>query len=289
MFAKRHNLPRETAEKYRRGILLFFLRNGLPFSLIDDANLAVFDYLPSCDRLKAESRDLSANISGIIKNMLRDAEYTTVTMDEWCNVMKSRYVGVSCHTTVSGVLRVFTIAHISLNVACSSLAFDHANSELLAGLARDVMEDYGIHEKTLLIVTDSASIMKTAANALNGHRIGEGKRPIMWVNCVAHTINLLMGKVVTLLHDRMEHVFSLQRKLMSSEVFESFLLRKECKITGIPTYSSVRWYSLFEMMRKMTKLKDMIIEFTMIEKLRPVPSDVWDTLEDFEDFITVVK
>ena len=75
---------------------------------------------------------------------------------------------------------------------------------------------------------------------------------------------------------------------MTAVVFESFLLRMKGKITRIPTFSTVRRYSIFEMMTKMLKLKELMLEFMALGELKPVPPDVWQILDDFSDSIRVI-
>ena len=61
------------------------------------------------------------------------------------------------------------------------------------------------------------------------------------------------------------------------------------RVTRIPTFSSVRWYSLFEVVSKTFKLKALITEFIAVEDLARVQSDVWATLEELQEFVRVVK
>ena len=50
---------------------------------------------------------------------------------------------------------------------------------LIAGLAKKVMDDYAITDKTPLLMTDGASVMKNIVTALNRTLIQEEKSPII--------------------------------------------------------------------------------------------------------------
>ena len=56
-------------------------------------------------------------------------------------------------------MRIFTIAHYSVEAAIGPDECDHLNSKDIATIVHGVMKDFEITKKTLLIVTDRAAVM----------------------------------------------------------------------------------------------------------------------------------
>lgn len=98
-----------------------------------------------------------------------------------------------------------------------------------------------------------------------------------------------MGKAIELFQPRFQKVINLASQLANSEVFSTFLAAKGMAGTRVPTYCQVRWYSIWRVFKRLKKLKAQIIGCHLLERLAPVPGDVWRTIEEFQGFIKVVK
>ena len=197
IFASRHMISRGVADKLRRAIILFILENGLPFSFVCERHLTeCFRFLPGKREMRRICISLSRRIAGIVKSELQRAEFISITMDEWSDILKRRFLGLSCHAFIEGQLRVFTLVHASINTVIDSQGKNHVNSGDLAAIANEVLKDYGIENKVLLLVTDQAAIMPAAAASLYAHRLSVGENAVMWSPCVCHAINLLMGDLI---------------------------------------------------------------------------------------------
>lgn len=279
----------QMATRMTKATTLFLLTNGLPFNLIDDHYLQILPTLGHRKKLKDLSRALARVVLSTIKQILDRVSYCTLSVDEWADLTRQRYIGVTCHTRVEGVMRVFTIAHYSVAAAIGPDERDHLNSKDIATIVHGVMKDFEITKKTLLIVTDRAAIMQGAMTMLTDIRLQEGLGPVLAAPCVCHVVNSLLSKFVQLVSPTLQDVIDIQKNLSRSEIFANKLLREEHGITRIPGYCQVRWYSLFQMLKAMKQLKQPILDFYQVELHEHIPSVVWNTIDELLPLTDVVK
>lgn len=268
---------------------LFLLTNGLPFRLIDDQYFQLLPTLGHRNKLKEVSRKLARSGLNSVKQTLARVCYCSLSVDEWADVTRQRFIGVSCHTRLEGIMRVFTIAHYSVATAIGPDGRDHLNGKDVATIVHEVMKDFQICTKTLLIVTDRASVMRNALTLLTDLRLEDGLGPVLGAPCVCHVVNSLLSKFVQLVSPAVQDIIEVQTKLSNSEVFANKLLREDYGITRIPGYCSVRWYSLFKMLKAMKQLKEPILAFYQIELHQHVPTSVWSTIDELLPLTDVVK
>ena len=288
-FLEKNQMTSAMACKMSKATTLFLLTNGLPFRLIDDQYFQLLPTVGHRKRLKDLSRELARVVLDNIKRILARVTYCSLSVDEWSDITRQRYIGVSCHTKLEGVMRVFTLAHYAVSSAIGPDGRDHLNAKDIATIVYGVMKDFEISAKTLLIVTDRAAVMQNAITLLTDMRLADGLTPVLWAPCVCHVVNSLLSKLVQLLSDSIQSVIEVQKRLANSEIFANKLVREDHGITRIPSYCSVRWYSLFDMFKAMKRLKDPILDFYQTEILEPVPASVWRTIEELLPLITVVK
>lgn len=288
-FLEEHAMPRTLADRLSKSVILFILENGLAFRLIDDIRLGIVPGLPHRERLKVLSCLIARKIMNIIKSLLANVAYCSLSIDEWCDLKRDRYLGVSCHTMLNDELKVFTLGHISLNQAIRDDKRDHVYASDIKNLLDYVARDYEISRKVLMVVTDNAASMKAAVSFWNDQRISDGLSPVLWGSCICHTINLLLTDFVKLLSGEINEVIRLQQKLMGSEVFEARLTRLGSRVTRIPGYTEVRWYSLFSLCDKMRECKKFIIDYYIDEGLGVIDNEIWVTIDNILPVLTVIK
>ena len=279
-FLERHKIPRaRVAERMCQNLILFLLENGFPFRLIDDSRLSDLPLLPARKQLRSISGLLAQKIWGLLKSILATVEYCTLSLDEWADWKHDRYFGVTCHTMVHGMLKVFTLAHVPINPAIAADGRDHLTALDLARITNSLLTKFGIEKKTLLIVTDHAAVMQAAINLLNEDRVSTGLSPVLWGVCTAHVVNLLLSKFVQLSSNVIGPVVQLQQKLRSSEVFAARITRVSHNITRLADYSEVRWYSLFQFFDGLSRCKDEIISFYVDEGMGSIAPGIWETVD----------
>ena len=288
-FFEEHKLSREWQEKLIKNIQLFILANGYPFSMIEDSHLQIVPELPHRKQLKDISLKMAEKLRSTIKSILNRCEYCTFSLDEWSDILRRRYLGISCHTRLEGSLKVLFIAHISLDKVIQDDARDHYCADDIAFIIDEVAKGYDVCDKLILIVTDRASVMSLAAQKYNDIRISRNQLPVLWCGCVCHIVNSLLSKFISELLPLFKPIMDIQKRLSHSEVFTSFLMRKGSEQVRIPGYCEVRWYSLFKMLKAFKKLKPMIIEFYNVEYHEVIQADIWTTVEDFTDVTRTIK
>ena len=279
----------QMATRMTKATTLFLLTNGLPFNLIDDQYFQVLPTLGHRKKLKDLSRELARVVLNTIKKILDRVSYCSLSIDEWADLTRQRYIGITCHTRVEGVMRIFTIAHYSVAAAIGPDERDHLNSKDIATIVHGVMKDFEITKKTLLIVTDRAAVMQGAMTTLTDMRLQEDLPPVLAAPCVCHVVNSLLSKLVKLVFPTLQDVIDIQKNLSRSEIFANKLLREEHGITRIPGYCQVRWYSLFQMLKAMKQLKQPILDFYQVELHEHIPLVVWNTIDELLPLTDVVK
>ena len=211
-FLEKNQMTPDMASRMMKATTLFLLTNGLPFRLIDDQYFQVLPTLGHRSKLKEVSRKMARSVLNSIKQTLARVSYCSLSVDEWADVTRQRYIGVSCHTRLEGIMRVFTIAHYSVATAIGPDGRDHLNAKDVATIVHEVMKDFQICKKTLLIVTDRASIMQNALTLLTDMRLEDGLVPVLGAPCVCHVVNSLLSKFVKLVSPAVQDVIDIQNK-----------------------------------------------------------------------------
>ena len=279
LFLQKHGLSPEWSSRLERMMVLLILTRGYPFSLIDDP--IIHDAIPNLmhsKKLKKYTSELSSGVRDAVRRTLKRCEYCSLTVDEWADLLKRRYLGLSVHTLIDNIMTSITVAHVPLDPLLALEGRDHVSAKDIADVTKEIISKFEMGDKLLVIVTDRAASMKAAMETLSQLRVENGSMPILWGNCVCHALNSILMKLVTLLRPELERVFEIERKLRNSEVFVNFLIRKQARQTRIPSYSEVRWYSLFKMIRVMNTLKPLIIEFYLLEDYPVIEESTWNLI-----------
>ena len=110
--------------------------------------------------------------------LLTQATSVSLTMDLWTARSRQGYLGVTC----SYIDQSFKLCEFTLDIAY--IRYPHTSAHIKDTL-EDILNEWHIHEKVYIITTDNASNMKKCIQDMEGvDRLG----------CVAHTIQLIIGK-----------------------------------------------------------------------------------------------
>ena len=289
VFEAQNNLSREWQIRLIKMIELFILSNGLPFSLIEDPYLKIIPELGNRKHVRNKSINLAKKVRSLIKEILARVEYCTISLDEWTDICQKRYLGITCHTTLECRLKIFSLAHVSIDPIIASDDRDHLVADDLAFITNSILKAYNISSKVLLIVTDRAKVMEKCVVKLNDLRMHLHEDLVLWGNCCCHVLNSFLTEYLKLFQQEFKEIVNIQKKLIKSEIFESFLIRRNAKVTRIPSYCEVRWYSLFRMLKYMIILKNDIIDFFQQESLGIISNQVWETINNLYSVVDVVK
>ena len=156
--------------------------------------------------------------------------------------------------------------------------FETASGDNLRSLILPILETYKILEKIRVCVTDSGSNMISACDGL----------PFIRLPCICHVLNVLMSSFIKSGMNIFSHIFNIQRE-MNTPKFITFLINKNSIRRSIPYYSQVRWYSLAELIHALMELRELIIDFRILEKMIPIQSSIWATILELSPFFESYK
>lgn len=257
-----HEATMYTEEQKRAAAKRFIVRNGLAKRLIEDPDLKILvSGLPGRKSFTSEITEEADTIRSKIKDILATVDTLSLSMDEWTSLSNNRYLGITCSTFYSGDMLTFSIEHIPLVIdedAPENLGIKAGD---VGSLVQDTIIEYDIDEKITNVVTDNASLMKAGLQFINNQRRLQDAGPYLWTPCVCHTLNLIVAAFLEEISPFILQIKNLQKKLGKSANFTQFLINKERKITRLPSYVKIRWYSLYKLVKAISVLKFDIIQY----------------------------
>ena len=254
----------------------FILINGLPFKKIEDKYLQdICSILPSRKVLSKSASDLASKIEKVIIKELHLHSECCISIDEWQDQLLRRYLGITVQALSHGKVNNYVLS-------LEFIPYETASGENLKNIIQLVLEKYKILEKIKVCVTDSGSNMIAACNYFNFTRLP----------CICHVLNILIKTMIKPSFHIFEDIFKIQRE-MSNPRFITYLHNRKSKILAIPSYSTVRWFSLTRLLSSLNYLKDSIISFRTLDKMSPITPQIWNNikilLEFFEIYEEIVK
>lgn len=251
-----------TVEQKRAAAKRFIVRNGLAKRLIEDPDLKILvSRLPGRKSFTKEITEEADSIRTKIKDILASVDTLSLSMDEWTSLSNNRYLGITCSAFYSGDMLTFSIEHIPLVIdedAPENLGIKAGD---VGSLVQDTIIEYGIDEKITNVVTDNASIMKAGLQFINNQRRLQSTSPYLWTPCVCHTLNLIVAAFLEEISPSILQIKKLQKKLGKSANFTQYLIKNDHKITRLPSYVKIRWYSLYKLVKAISLLKFDIIKY----------------------------
>lgn len=110
LFLQKHGLSPEWSSRLERMMVMLILTRGYPFSLIYDP--IIHDAIPNLmhsKKLKKYTSELSSGVRDAVRRTLKRCEYCSLTVDEWADLLKRRYLGVSVHTRIDNIMTSITV------------------------------------------------------------------------------------------------------------------------------------------------------------------------------------
>lgn len=180
-----------------------------------------------------------------IKNMLENVTSLSITTDIWTSDSNIAYLTVTCHF-------IFDDRLYSPVLATREMRESHTGANI-GNLLSDILNEWGIKDKIVTIVSDNGANIKNAINVY----LGKHHHP-----CVAHTLNLSINEAIMSNKDFLD-VLKKCRSLVGHfkhSVFASEKLKELQTQMGLPQLKviqdvSTRWNSSFHMLERLVQIK----------------------------------
>ena len=254
----------------------FILINGFPFKKIEDKYLReICSILPSRKTLSKTASDIASKIEKVIIKELSLHSECCISIDEWQDQLLRRFLGITVQAISPGKIDNYVLA-------LELIPYETASGENLKNIIQYVLDKYKILDKIKVCVTDSGSNMIAACNYFSFTRLP----------CICHVLNILIKTLIKPSSHIFEDIFKIQRE-MSNPRFIAYLHNRKSKIVSIPSYSTVRWFSLTRLLSSLYHLRDPIISFRTLDKMTPITPENWNNIkilwEFFELYEEIVK
>ncbi|XP_046868716.1 E3 SUMO-protein ligase ZBED1-like isoform X1 [Drosophila willistoni] len=253
-------------------------RGFIKYSKIVDARYK----LPSRRHLQSVlMMDLFKETSAKLSTILEEVSSVAVTCDIW-----SSRANISFFKVTSHFIHEFTLKTASLATRKLLDATNHS-AQNIANTLQEVLNSWGLFDKTECIVTDNASSMIEACELLK----------IRNIPCFAHTLNLVVQDGLNFDDD--EKTMAIISKCKAIVKFfkkntianEKFKMAQEKFGYSLLQETPTRWNSFFYMIQRILATHDEIAVVLLSTSNAPLPfqAEEIDVLKDLEKILTVFE
>ncbi|XP_038137844.1 E3 SUMO-protein ligase ZBED1-like [Cyprinodon tularosa] len=214
---------------------------------------------------------------------LANVSKVAITSDGWTSLAQDHYITVTAHYSSQGKLQQ--------KVLRTKAVYRAQTGETVAVEIGEVLEEFGITQKVVVMTVDNASNMDVAAKKLD----------ILKLGCFAHTLNLAAQKVysiaaMTRWAAKLRAVIVWMKRSSMAKV----VLKEKQLLLKLPQHTMIldvktRWNSLFLMVERFLEQYPALQAAVLDPRIRkPMERDRLDRItdEDFtkaEEFIKVMK
>lgn len=214
---------------------------------------------------------------------LANVSKVAITSDGWTSLAQDHYITVTAHYSSQGKLQQ--------KVLQTKAVYRAQTGETVAVEIGEVLEEFGITQKVVVMTVDNASNMDVAAKKLD----------ILKLGCFAHTLNLAAQKVysiatMTRWAAKLRAVIVWMKRSSMAKV----VLKEKQLLLKLPQHTMIldvktRWNSLFLMVERFLEQYPALQAAVLDPRIRkPMERDRLDRItdEDFtkaEEFIKVMK
>ena len=251
----------------KKSLKSYLILSGAPFSHIEDPHLrAICPNLPNRQNFSKEIEDISKKTSEAIRKELEIFKFISLTFDEWEDLSKRRYLGITAVGTSNFRIGTYTLALVPLlERPCTAF--------YMSNLIKEIILKYNIDSKIQCLVTDSASVMIATANNLIYNRLP----------CICHIFNLFIGEFLNAESTLVSILNSYQSDFSTSK-FVALAQKLGSKKRRVSNYINIRWYSFVEMLIDFKKMKKVIEQYSYEEKKTQVKKEVWEAIDKLLPF-----
>jgi hypothetical protein len=179
-----------------------------------------------------KTTQIAKEIANRIRVNLAAAKSLTLIVDEWANKRNIKYLGLSVPTLIANEYRSFTLGLVNI----PEIVIDH---EVILKYSKQILDEYQISRKISAIISDSASVMKSAYQDFDS-ALGS----CIWHPCICHQINLIVELIITKSDFFLNPIKEFQAHVSKSPKFTSFCIANNATVSSIPSFSPTRWFSI---------------------------------------------
>ena len=218
----------------------FIILNGYPFSDIENADLNSICHLQSRANLVRDVEKLSELTKNKIKSLLDGASNISIAVDEWQDRTKRRYLGVTAASIIERQYRIFTIAH-------TPIVEQKCDVIIIRKYLKKIIMNFGLLRRIQCAVTDNGGSVPAAFN--DDPKIVEQDRlNIKRFPCICHIINLYAKIFHECMKDELDMILRV-RSAFDTPCFTAFLIASQSPKVKISSFTSIRWTSLFNLLK----------------------------------------
>lgn len=242
------DLPENIDKIISSRIKSMILKTGKPFSMVCDNDLrSCLKFLGTRQELSEKCDAISSIIKGQMKYILKVSSFITIAIDEWQDLNKRKYLGVSCKCFYNGNEKVLFLSQAKINSISS-------NSQTLKNMLFNILDQYAIRNCILSAVSDNCNVMEALFTQTHMFRLP----------CACHLINILLRKFLKPSEKIIKEISACIHSLKSSSTYA--YLRDEFGDPHIASYSEIRWVSLHDAFKSLHKSHDSINTFYELDE-----------------------
>lgn len=238
-------IDRVICSKFKKMIL----KTGKPFSMVSNQDMkSVLRFLGSRQDLSIKCGMIAQKVKTKIKYLLITSSFISISVDEWSDFNKKRYLGVTAKCIQNGSISTYFLA-------LKNIISMHINGEELNDTLNSILEDYGIDDRIMNAVSDNCNLMKNAFTYSS----------ILRLPCTCHLLNLFLKAFIKPSEYIISEITAATRCLKSSVCYAALKYDYDDE-PMVKNYNEIRWVSLFETFDSLQKSRSSIENFYLIEK-----------------------
>ena len=234
------NIPDEIDQLISTKIKKMILKTGRPFAMVADKDIqSCLKHLGNRKDLVEKCDEISKKVKAQMKYILNSGSFISIAVDEWSDLNKRRYLGMTAKCIFDGESKVL---FLSLRRICQV----HLSGEDLNDIMNSILDQYSIRNKVMNAVSDNCNLMLNTFTYSNISRLP----------CACHLISNLMKKFLKPSKDIIDEISFAIHSLKSSECYAA--LRDDINDPHVVSFTEIRWISLYESLKSLVNAQESI-------------------------------